>query len=130
MLTQIQIIEPQAIVLAACPRPRAFVLTASSAAAQPFGFGAPIAASARRLSPTVFVRPRGFAGVERSAEVARAERGFGYGSPAALAAAASGTAVEATASAPTGMAGINWQDKQDQQHLTTRRGPVTWRPPH
>ena len=44
MLTQIQIIEPQAVVPAACPRPRALVSTSLLTAAWPLYV--PIAASA------------------------------------------------------------------------------------
>jgi len=33
-------------------------------------------------------------------------------------------------SGTTGINGSNSVTQQDKQHLTTRRGPVTWRPPH
>jgi hypothetical protein len=136
MLTQFQMTEPQAAILAACPRPRALVFapaapsTAKTTAV--WSFPAPIAAPARRLGSVESVRPfgfAGFAGLEPSAALAgvEAEAGLGYGARGSVAAVASGRAVDGPANAPISMNGINQQDKQ---HLTARREPVTWRPPH
>jgi hypothetical protein len=128
MLTQFQTPEPQAVVPAACPRPRALVFVAPSAAAWPAC--APIAASARRFGSAESVRPGGVAGVERSAGSARAELRSGYAATVILADAASGRALNGTTTGRISMTSVNPQDKQDEQHLTASRGPVTWRPPH
>ena len=138
MLTQFQMAEPQAAILAACPRPRALVFApavlSTTEATTAWSFPAPIAAPARRLGSAESVRPFGFvgsAGLEPSAGPAgiEAEAGLGYGARGFVTAVASGTAVDRPANAPAGMNGINLQDKQHKQHLTARREPVTWRPP-
>ena len=136
MLTQFQMTESQAAILAACPRPRALVFapaTPSTAKATAvWSFPVPIAASARRLGSVESVRPFGFvglAGLEPSAGLAgvEAEARLGYGARGSVTAVASGKAVDGPANAPISMNGITQQDKQ---HLTARREPVTWRPPH
>lgn len=106
MTTQFQIPEPQAALLAACPRPRAVVPSAST----------PLMPSSRPAWVGV-VRLDAVAVVEeRSAGFAASgtRRGFGY--------AVAGIVGNASTSTR--------QDQQDKQHLTARRGPVTWRPPH
>lgn len=59
-------------------------------------------------------------------------RGFGFAAververPAGYAAAARVNGAGIVGNGTNG----NTSSKQDQQHLTDRRGPVTWRPPH
>jgi hypothetical protein len=129
MLTQIQTTEPQAVIPAAYPRPRAVVFAAVASMSAAWPCSAP-AAAPRRLSSVESVRPLGFAGVERSAGPARVERHFGNGATGVLADAASGRAVEGTEAALSSTTGFNQQDKQDKHHSTARRELVTWRPPH
>lgn len=118
MLTQFQTIEPQAALLAACSRPRALavsaVVPASASRAQGAAWSratAPIAALVRRPD-SVVERPQAGYGAERV--LPGTER------------------VELGGNGTTGitMAGNGLQHPQDKQHLTTRREPVTWRPPH
>ena len=109
MTTQFQIPEPQAALLAACPRPRAVVPSASM----------PLMPSSR---PAWVGAERLGAVVAQSASV-EAGRGF----------AASGTHRGVGYAVAGIVANGNTSrrlDPQDKQHLTARRGPVTWRPPH
>jgi hypothetical protein len=95
MTTQFPITEPQAALLAACPRPRAVAPSASM----------PLMPSS---SPA-------WVGVARLGAVAEERNGgFGY--------AVAGIVGNGSTSTR--------QDQQHKQHLTARRGPVTWRPPH
>ena len=137
MLTQFQTTEPQAAVPAACPRPRALVFAVPLAASWPLC--APIAASARRVGSVGSVRPLGSARVERSAGLAGAERRSGYLATLLLGDAAGSNVASgkvANGTAGIGLIGMtsvneqNPQEKHDEQHPTSRRGPVTWRPPH
>ncbi|HWG24716.1 hypothetical protein [Actinospica sp.] len=128
MLTQIQIAEPQAAVLAACPRPRAVT---------------PAVLSNRVLSPLMPSSSPAWVGVVRLGAVSEVRRGrlmaertraFGFAAatrPAGYAAAARviGAGVVGSGSGSNGTTGSK-KDQQDKQHLTDRRGPVTWRPPH
>jgi len=125
MLTQIQLTEPQAALLAACPRPRAVVsasvLTVSTPEVSmstqrpwtqwPQPQSAPVLAAA-----PVRVARLGAVAVERPAASGR---------PAYAAAVAGVIGGE-------GVIGANGftSSKQHKQHLTDRRGLVTWRPPH
>jgi hypothetical protein len=104
MTTQFQIPEPQAALLAACPRPRAVVPSASSPL---MPSSSPAWAGAVRLGAVAEERVRGFA-------ASGTRNGFGYAVAGIVGNASAGTK----------------QDPQDKQHLTARRGPVTWRPPH
>jgi hypothetical protein len=66
---------------------------------------------------------------DRRGLLAEPTRAFGFASverPARYAAAARPSGAGIVGDAATGTT----SDKQDQQHLTNRRGPVTWRPPH
>jgi hypothetical protein len=148
MLTQFQIIQRQAALLAACPRPRALALSgintlsASAVTTLPvpsvpsaWSHSAPISGAAFPRVPglgAVAVEPRrspsgngprsfGFGGAERPAAAVRPRAGF-----AALAAEGYGNGTDMT----TGTNGSNNVKQQDEQYLTARRGPVTWRPPH
>ena len=125
MLTQIQLPEPQAAVLAACPRPRAVILASVNAvstpqvsmstqrprAQWPQPQSAPIAAAPARvvrLGATAGERPVAAERPAYAAAVVVGEvRGSGFGTN-----------------------GFSGKTQQDKQHLTDRRGPVTWRPPH
>jgi hypothetical protein len=136
MLSQFQMSEPQAAILAACPRPRALVFTSaipsSAEATAAWSFPAPIAASARRLGSVESVRPLGFAGVAGLEPFAglvgvASEAGLGYGARGSRVAVASAKAAEGPANTRIGM---NDSKQQDKQHLTARRDTVTWRPPH
>lgn len=129
MLTQTQVIEPQSALLAACPRPRAVVLNSVYAVLTPEvsmstqrTWQRPQSASAPvtpvSAAPVRVVR-LGAAAIERpviaerpayAAAVVGEVRGDGNGFISG-----------------TGFAGKTLQDKQ---HLTNRRGLVTWRPPH
>lgn len=120
MLTQFQIIEPQAAILAACPRPRALAFAAVSAAE--WSHSAPIVASARRLGSVEAVRPSGLAEAVRPVS--------GYGVARVLTDAVRVELGGGNGSAGAGMTDSKQRDPQDPQHLTARRGPVTWRPPH
>lgn len=106
MLTQFQIPEPQAALLAACPRPRAVVPSASMSL---MPSSRPAWVGAVRLGAVAVAeeRVRGFA-------ASGTRNGFGY--------AVAGIVGNGSTSTK--------QDPQDKQHLTARRGPVTWRPPH
>ena len=112
MLTQIQIPEPQAALLAACPRPRA---VAPSALMPLMPSSSPAWVGVVRLGAVAEERRRGFAAA------ASGTRGFGY-------AAAARVVVAGTVGNGNGNGTASKQ--QDKQHLTTRREPVTWRPPH
>lgn len=150
MLTQFQTTEPQAAVLAACPRPRALAHVAYVGSVAATGFtslsewsysaqSATSAASSRRhgLGIAEALRPFGATGlVERPAP---AERQMpGYAPKTAVAAdattaaarpgyAAGGNGFIAVADSSNS---VNSSKPQDKQYLTARRGPVTWRPPH
>ena len=118
MLTQIQIPEPQAALLAACPRPRAAtpsvlsLTVPSRSSVLTTAMPTPVVSMSARW----FDGTRGFgaAAVER---VERVERPAGH-----VAAGIVGTGVNGTSR-------NDQQDKQHKQYLTARRGPVTWRPP-
>ena len=103
MTTQFQIPEPQAALLAACPRPRAVVPSASMPL---MPSSSPAWVGVVRLGAVAEERDRGFA-------ASGTRRGFGY--------AVAGIVGNGSTSTR--------QDQQDKQHLTARRGPVTWRPP-
>jgi hypothetical protein len=128
MLTQIQIPEPQAALLAACPRPRTSVqrmINPSVINPSPLTPSAPVltVSSAGLVStPEVSMSMRWSAGTRGFgfAVVERVERPAGY---------ASAARVNGAGIVGNGTNG-NTSSKQDQQHLTDRRGPVTWRPPH
>ncbi|HTJ66913.1 MAG TPA: hypothetical protein VL551_05230 [Actinospica sp.] len=115
MLTQIQLPEPQAAVLAACPRPRA--VAPSTALPQLSASSSPAWSGEVRLGSVVEERRR-----ERGVGSAVDTRPVGYASAARVIAA--GIVVSGF-----GTNGMTSSKKQDQ-HLTARRGPVTWRPPH
>ena len=161
MLTQFQIIQRQAALLAACPRPRALALSGTNISGTDAGstlsacalttlpvpsvpsawsHSAPISGVAFPRVPgvgAVAVEPRrspsgdgprsfGFGGDERPATAVRPRTGF-----AALAAEGYGNGGRDNgADMTTGTNGSNNVKQQDEQYLTARRGPVTWRPPH
>ncbi len=124
MTTQFQIPEPQAALLAACPRPRAVVPSASmplmpssspawvgvvrlGAVAAESVFAESVPAESVPAESVSDELRRGFA-------ASGTRRGFGYAVAGIVGNGNTGTR----------------QDKQHKQHLTARRGPVTWRPPH
>jgi hypothetical protein len=111
MLTQIQIPEPQAALLAACPRPRA---VAPSALMPLMPSSSPAWVGVVRLGAVAEERRRGFAAA------ASGTRGFGYAAAARVVAGTVGN----------GNGNGTASKQQDKQHLTSRREPVTWRPPH
>ncbi|MBR7830078.1 hypothetical protein KDK95_27495 [Actinospica sp. MGRD01-02] len=122
MLTQFQIPEPQAALLAACPRPRA---VAPSAVSPLTPSSSPAWAGSVRLGVATVTRvvaeerPAGLAGHGmRAFAFSTATRPAGY----AAAARVFGAGVVGN--------GSTSKDQQDKQHLTDRRGTVTWRPPH
>jgi hypothetical protein len=152
MLTQFQIIQRQAALLAACPRPRALALSATktsvtktsgtktvsvssvitlSAPSAPsvWSHSAPISAGARVRSSVPGAtgeRPRdGYAATTLPVPMAAVRPDF-----AALVAEGNGKARRNDSSGTTGTTGSNNLTQQDEQYLTARRGPVTWRPPH
>ena len=164
MLTQFQTIEPQAAILAACPRPRALAGSAFASASATVVTAAPVFATeltatsgfATAVFDTAVIATAGIAtaGIASSvhttsvpgAEWSRATAPLaaavrrpgsvderpqaGYGVRSVPSAAAR---VETGGNGSTGstMAGTADQPNlQDKQHLTARRGPVTWRPPH
>jgi hypothetical protein len=104
MTTQFPITEPQAALLAACPRPRA---VAPSASMPLMPSSSPAWVGVVRLGAVAEERNGGFA-------ASSTRRGFGY--------AVAGIVGNGSTSTR--------QDQQHKQHLTARRGPVTWRPPH
>jgi hypothetical protein len=132
MLTQTQTIERQAELLAACPRPRAVALvpapgnavstvnpvtTAVSVPSLP----SPTWSHVAPISDAAFARVPGF-GV---AGYAAAPRPMAAGRP--------DSTVRREGHGIVGLSGeysTFGTKQQDQKHLTTRRGPVTWRPPH
>ena len=117
MLTQIQIPEPQAALLVACSRPHAL---APSSVASPLMSSSPAWAGVVRLGAVSELRRRPVSERPRTFGFAAATRAVGYAAaPRVIGAGALGNGTAGTTSS-----------KQDQQHLTDRRGPVTWRPPH
>jgi hypothetical protein len=140
MLTQFQIIEPQAAILVACPRPRAL----ATVPAAEWSHSAPIVAQVRRVGSAEAVRPSGYgipgavvsgsvvSGAEVSGSVVSGSGVAGYGVTRVLTDAVRVELRGGNGFAGTGMAGSKQRDpqKQNPQHLTARRGPVTWRPPH
>lgn len=123
MLTQFQIPEPQAAVLAACPRPRALAATPVLMPTVPMP-------SVPSRLVWAGVSRLGAVAEERRGLVAERTRAFGFASverPVRYAAVA--RPVGAGILGGDGTTGTT-SNKQDQQHLTNRRGPVTWRPPH
>jgi hypothetical protein len=159
MLTQFQIIQRQAALLAACPRALALsdvstptdistsTLSVSAVTTLPvpsvpsaWSHSAPISGAAFPRVPglgAVAVEPRrspsgngprsfGFGGAERPATAVRPRTGF-----AAPAAEGYGNGRRDNGTdMTTGTNGSNNVKQQDEQYLTARRGPVTWRPPH
>jgi hypothetical protein len=118
MLTQIQIPEPQAAVLVACPRPRAVALPVPALTdPSPRTVSTPEVSLSARWSTGM--RGFGFARVER------VQRPAGYVAAARVAAPAG-----ILGSGTNGNTGNKKHHQQDEQYLTARRGPVTWRPPH
>lgn len=111
MTTQFQIPEPQAALLVACPRPRAVVPSASMPL---MPSSRPAWVGAVRLGAVAVAeeRVRGFA-------ASGTRRGFGYAVAGIVGNASVGNGSTSTK-----------QDPQHKQHLTARREPVTWRPPH
>ena len=124
MLTQIQIAEPQAAVLAACPRPRA--LTSAVPSLSPLmPSTSPARVGVVRLGAVSEVR-RGRLMAERTRAfgVVAATRAGYAAAPRVIAAGVVGSG-----NGTNGSTGSK-KDQQDKQHLTDRREPVTWRPPH
>jgi hypothetical protein len=126
MLTPFKTIESQAVLLAACPRPHTLsvspVITMSAASAPSEWSGsAPIAATASvrvpGLSFSGFGGAFGYAALPapmaRVLEDFATDGGNGKGNARRI--------VESGATSTT--------KQQDQNHLTPRREPVTWRPP-
>jgi hypothetical protein len=124
MLTQFQIPEPQAALLAACPRPRA-VVQAPSAVSPLMPSSCSAWAGSVRL---------GVATATRAVAEERLAGLTGQGMRAFAFSAATRPAGYAAAARVFGAGGVGngstSKDQQDKQHLTDRRGPVTWRPPH
>ncbi|HET9172658.1 MAG TPA: hypothetical protein VFN97_24745 [Actinospica sp.] len=115
MLTQIQLPEPQAALLAACPRPRAVAPSVSVLTAPSVVPATVIAMPVVSLSARWFEGTPGF-GAVAAERVERAPRPVGYVAAGIVGKGSNGISRK--------------QDQQDKQHLTARRGPVTWRPPH
>ncbi len=146
MLTQFQTIEPQAAVLAACPRPRALAQVAyvgSIVSPTEWSHSAPIAvpdsraltvfaASSRRLGLGIAEEPRPFGATGLVERPAPAERQMPrYAAEAAVVTDPASAAVRpGHAAGGNGFASTTSTKQQDKQYLTARRGPVTWRPPH
>jgi hypothetical protein len=138
MITQFQTTEPQVAILAACPRPRALSLSAlslsafpaTSVACAPAGAGwpfaaAPIAASVRRPDSANARSAAGYAQATRVlTDSVRVDVEVGTAGGRNV----GGNAESGTAG--TGMTSSKQQSPQYKQHLTDRREPVTWRPPH
>ena len=132
MLTQFKTTEPQALLLAACPRPRALARLSATPV-----FASPVTAmSAPAVSPAwpdfapildaAFTRVPAFGAVAGLAEYATVLRPMAGVRPDSAVRGNGGGIVR-----PGNENGTSSSEKQhDQQHLTTRRGPVTWRPPH
>lgn len=126
MLTQYQTTEPQAALLAACPRPRALALVLPVPSV--FAPVAPVATAASASWATAPIAALPLGSERRQGSVA----GFDGSGVNGNGVSGSGTGVEGTDGkgyARIAMAGPNQQDKQYKQHLTARREPVTWRPP-
>lgn len=141
MLTQYQTTEPQAAILAACPRPRVlapttFAFRASVATRVPAA--APVSAPrvpgawSQAVAPIAALPQRSVRRPGSAAE--RSEAGYGVSRVLADAVrvevgSGNGNGGNAGGIAGIVMAGTNQQDKQHRQYLTARREPVTWRPP-
>jgi hypothetical protein len=146
MLTQIQTTERQVALLAACPRPRAlaFVPASSAITASVIANSVPT----NPVSPRLVTTTVSAASVPSSAwshlapiSAAAFARVPGFGAMAEYAVFAprpmSGVRMEAGVRRDgEGLFGLNRENgttsskQQDQKHLTARREPVTWRPPH
>ena len=132
MLTQTQTIERQAALPAACPRPRALAFPACPVTTRPVPFGRvttnPVTGNAPALStPSVWSQSAPIF-VAAFAQVP----GFGAAGYAAIAPRPMGEVRTDAAGGREGYVGESTTSskQQDQKHLTARRGPVTWRPPH
>ena len=133
MLNQTQTIERQAALPAASPRPRALAFTASPVISGPSSMTTlvPTISSVTTVSAPPVPSEWSQSAPISATGLARVS-GFGAGGYAAF--------------APRPMAGVRTDSavrregnvsetstsskQQDQKHLTARRGPVTWRPPH
>ncbi|HEX4789094.1 MAG TPA: hypothetical protein VH372_11570 [Actinospica sp.] len=126
--TQFQFTEPQPAILAACPRPRALAVFTTAIATTGFVAGAPagaewprttagIAAAVRRPGSVVERPAAGYRAARVLTDSAHVELGGGSGAHGNAGSAMAGN-------------GLNSSKQQDEQYLTTRREPVTWRPPH
>lgn len=128
MLTQFQIPEPQAALLAACPRPRAVVpapALAPSAVSPLMPSSSPAWAGSVRTGVATATR---VVAEERLAGLtAEGMRGFAFSAATRPVGYAAATRVIGAGVVGNGSTS---KDQQDKQHLTDRRGPVTWRPPH
>jgi hypothetical protein len=133
MLTQMQTIERQAALLAACPRPRALALVPApvnavltvnpvTAAVPAACLPSPTWSHVAPISHAAFARVPGF-GVAGYAAAPRPMAGVRPDS----AARREGHGIVGLSREYSSTFGT---EQQDQKHLTTRRGPVTWRPPH
>lgn len=127
MLTLTHVADEQAAILAACPRPRALAAVASAAAPSLLDWSvlpaSTVVAASAGLGSAAAVRP--------SADE-RPEAGYG------LRPVMAGFGVRGAREIPTGIVERDAktqdpqhkQDKQRQNHLTDRREPRPWRPPH
>jgi hypothetical protein len=156
MLTQIQTIERQVALLAACPRPRALAFVPASSAITVSVVAQPVIAnpltvhsvSANPVStkpvtttvPAASVPSFAWSHVNPISAAAFA-RVPGFGATTGYAVfelrPMAGVRMDAAARRDgEGLFGLNRENgttsskQQDQKHLTARREPVTWRPPH
>ena len=127
MTTQFQIPEPQAALLAACPRPRTLALSGmNTSGIDTSGMNTGGSNTSGSTLSASFVTALSAPSVS-SAWSHRAPIFFGFGvdeRPAAVGYAGASLPVA------TGTNGSNNGTQQNKQYLTARRGPVTWRPPH
>jgi hypothetical protein len=161
MLTQIQTIERQVALLAACPRPRALAFVPASSAITVSVTTQPVIAQSVIVNPltarSVFTNPVSTRPVTTTVSAASVPSfAWPHVTPISAAAFARvpgfGATTEYAVFVPRPMAGVRMDadvrrdgeglfglnrengttssKQQDQKHLTARREPVTWRPPH
>jgi hypothetical protein len=159
MITQIQIIERQVALLAACPHPRlrAVAFTPASSAVITSVIAGPVTTksvitdsvianpvSTKASTTTVPVGsvPSAWSHLAPISAVFTRVPGFGemagyaVSAPRPMAGVRMDATVRRDGEGAFGGLGLNRENgttsskQQDQKHLTARREPVTWRPPH
>ena len=140
MLTQIQTIERQVALLAACPRPRALAFVPAASVLTTSVIAHPMSTSPVTTSVSAPSVPSAWSHVAPISAAASARvPGFGAmaGYPVFVPRPLAGVGTDAAARLDgEGFAGLNRENgstsskQQDQKNLTARREPVTWRPPH